>query len=422
MLSFALVIASCSTATEAPPEPEVQEVAELVMWHMGISESYIDWWDGFVAEFNDANPDINVSHEIFESEAYGTKWAAATAADELPDIWWVIPGPAAWDVYDDGKILSLENSINTDRMTGAAIDGCTHDGHLLCVPAYFAPVKLYYNEALLADAGVDPNNWSDPLQPTWDEFLATCEALKQNGKACITVGNADNWPGMFWYFAIQDRLGGLDELYAALAEGGTFQSESFTGAVEVIQDLNDNGYFIEGFNGVTSNDSQTIFTQGDAGFVYQGSWLLGHIADAAPEGFEFGILDFPSFADGDPNSQSDIHSGIESYWISSNTEYPDAAAKLLNAFLDADTQSDFVAKTQSVPATTGIQAPSDAADEAIWLLAALTERSTGGLLPFLSQFVPGEIRQPLMSMDQAVFSGDITPEEFVAELDKAAGR
>ncbi len=88
-------------------------------------------------------------------------------------------------------------------------------------PFNFGPVGIWYNKALMEQAGLDPEN---PFT-TWDEFLAAIEALQDAGITPIALGESEKWPGHFWFAYLALREGDGQAYADAFNRTG-----SFTGA------------------------------------------------------------------------------------------------------------------------------------------------------------------------------------------------
>lgn len=405
--------------TEAPPSGEVKE---LIVWDIPNSEPYTQWWKDYTDEFNATHPGVKISYEVFDGEVAKAKRQAAAAADALPDILYISPGPEPTQFFRDGKLRSLDGLLKTELWFPSAIEQCSVDGTVACMPMYFAPGYIYYNKKMFATAGVDPQSWANPYQPTWEEFIAACDALKAAGFDPIALGNGDTWPGLWFYWGFQNRFGGNDELYKAINDGGTYQSPSFIKAGELSQELADKGYFTPDFNSYSGTDKYTVFTQGNGAMIYQGTWMLGNITDQAPTDFEFDFFIFPSFTDGNPSSQGDIMAGIDAMWISTNTKYPEIAAEYLNGFADPERALEFVLNTQNIPAVKSVTAPAGQENDVLWRMANLIS-SASGVSPWWDiSALPPAVNEEMISMGQGLLIGEISPEEFAKRLDIAAGR
>jgi raffinose/stachyose/melibiose transport system substrate-binding protein len=419
VLVMVLLTAACSTAaTETPAQPTAvpeatqapsDEMVELTMWDIVVSDSFDEWWRNYIDEFNASHPNIHVNYETFESEAYKAKMSSAIIAGTAPDIFYQIPGPETTVWYDEGRLLPLDDVLDADRFIPAARDGCSYDGTLVCVPMYLAPSFMYYNKAQFADAGVDPESWADPMRPTWEEFLSAVDAL----------GNADNWPGMFFYWAIQNRFGGLDGFLAAVeGNGGSYTDASFIKAGDLIQELTNMDAFPDGFNGIGGDQKYTLFTQGNGAMIYQGPWMLGSISSDAPEDFEFGIFHFPTFADGDPDAQTDLMSGIDALWINADSPHTAEAAEFLKGFYDPENAISFMMDTENISSIAGtFEAAKAAGEDAPILTLAEASSTAAHVYPWWDWAMPPNVSEEMLNMAQALFIGEITPQEFGQNLE-----
>ena len=395
-------------AAEVPDEP-----IELAFWHI-----HEEWWSDYAGKFNEEHPNVTVKLEVFETEPYKPKISSAMIAGTEPCIFYQIPGPETETWLREGKVIKIGDVLDANRFVPAARDGCTSGGDFVCMPFYLSPSFFYYNKSMFAEAGVDPATWADPMQPTWDEFLAAGEALKAAGHVPIALGNADNWPGLFFYWATQDRYGGVKELNDAISGAGAYTDPGFIKAGEVVQDLVARGFFPEGLNGIGGTDKYNLFTQGIGAMIYMGTWMTGNIENDAPEGFEYGIFHYPSVSDGDPNSQTDIMSGIDAAWISASCPYIDQAAEFLRGFYDPDNAMSFMEETGNIPSVDGVVEAAKAAgvDNATILLAEASG-SAAHAFPWWDWALPPAITEEMLSMSQGLFSGDITPQEFAERLE-----
>jgi raffinose/stachyose/melibiose transport system substrate-binding protein len=432
LIVLLLVVVGCGTTEPEPeeptaveeeeqvaePEPEeeepvAEEPIELAFWHI-----HETWWSEYVEKFNEEHPNVTVKLEVFETEAYKPKISSAVIAGTEPCMFYQIPGPETETWLENGEVLKIGDYLDVNRFVPAAQAGCDYKGDFVCMPFYLSPSFFYYNKAMFADAGVDPANWADPMQPTWDEFIAAGEALKEAGYVPIALGNADNWPGLFFYWATQNRYGGVAELNGAVYGPGAYTDPSFIKAGEVVVDLVERGFFPEGLNGIGGADKYNLFTQEVGAMIYMGTWMTGNIANDAAEDFEYGIFHYPSFPDGDPDSQTDIMSGIDAAWISADCPHIDVAAEFLQGFYDPDNAMWFLEETGNIPSVAGVveQAKTEGFDSPALLLA---EASAGAAHAYAwwDWLLPPAITEEMLSMSQGLFSGDISPQEFAERME-----
>jgi len=408
---------------EEDEEPAADEVVELTVWDIPESETYVEWWQDYVADFNEAHPNIHVTWESFESEPYKQKIQSALVAGTAPDIFYTIPGQITDEHYRQGRMLAVEDLFDVSSFTEAGRSACSVDGEMVCLPLYFSVSSMYYNKQQFADAGVDVQDWADPLQPTWDEFIAACEALKAAGYVPIAMGNEPSWPLMTWLWGSQNRYGGTEEFFDAVNGDGSYAAPGFLKGAQRVQDLASRGYFPEGYNGIGGSDKYTMFPLGTGAIMYYGPWVIGIIDENAPEGFEYGMFKFPSFPDGNPDSQDDIEAGIDAYFVSGTTEHPEAVAEFLAPLATIDVAVSFMKATNFSPAVEGLLEAAENADihPAVLQLAEYVAQAEHQY-PWWDWALSAEVAEEMLNMSQPLALGEITPEEFVERLEAKAGR
>lgn len=412
--------ATSAPAAEPATAAPAAEPVQITMWDIPESEPYTQWWENYVAAFNQANPDIQVKLEVFETEPYKTKLIGALDSGTTADIFYQIAAGDSFKTFDNGKALALDGLLDTDKFTEAGLANCRHNGKIVCMPLYFAPNFWFYNKAMFEKAGVDVKQWGDPMQPTWDEFLAACDALKAAGITPIALGNGDAWPGLTIYASIQNRLGGNEEFYAAMNGEGQYSAPSFIKAGQLVQLLDERGYFPEGYNGISGEQKYAVFTQEQGAMIFQGPWMLGYIKDGMPADAQIGLFAFPKFPDGKPDAQTDVQGGADALWVSSNSKHPEAAVKFLNGFTDPKTALSFMNDTQNISVIKGVLegAPSDGL---VPQMVGLVNQAAH-VAPWWDATLPAPVTEELLNNMQALFAREITPEAFVALLQAAAGR
>lgn len=416
---FAVLGATLMSASTSAASAPIQ----ITMWDVPESQVYSDWWRKHVQAFNAAHPDIHVTLEVFETEAYRSKIASALSAGTTPEIFYLPAGPQGFQAFHDRQARSLAGLLDASRFTDVSIKACTVEGTLVCMPLYVAPNLMYYNKTLFAAAGIEPAKWADPLQPTWEEFAAACDAIKAKGRVPIALGNGDGWPGTMYMWSYQNRFGGVQELSAAASgKGGmTFAAApGFKRAARSVAALGKSRYLPLGYNGITGGQKYALFTAGNAAIIYQGPWLLARIATDASPDFKFGVFKFPSFKDGDPGSQKDVIGGFDALFVGSRSSNSAAIAVFLNSFADPSTALSFMKDTQNVSVVKSALA-TGMSPGVINDIAQITAAAPH-ISPWWDNYLPNAVADDATRTIQGLFDGSIAPDAFLAGMDKAAGR
>ncbi len=416
-----LFVVSCGGSQSGAGEAG-DEVIQLTMWDIPASEDYTAWWENYISEFNESQDSIEVKLEVFEIDAMRAKTLAALASNTAPDILYSQPYPEIRQAYREGKLYSLDEYFDSDLIDPHAREIVSVDGELVGVPIMIAPTMMYYNKAQFAAAGVDPQRWANPRRPTWEEFTAACDALKAAGYTPIMLGNEPLFPGLMWYWSFHHRYGGFDGLANAVTgeSGASFESEAFVRAGELIQDMVAREYFISGFNGIGEDTMYSGWANGEGAMIYMGLWILGSLADA-PEDFEFGFFDFPTFSDGAGCCQNTTQGGVEGFWVPTTSQHPEAVAKFFERFFDVEVALDYSENSGYLSPIAGV-VPEDVDESApmIFQVADFIRDGSEGLFSWYDHNMPAAVNEAQFSNIQALFTGDLTPEEFAAQLEQAA--
>lgn len=417
ILSAVVAVIAAAAAWPSSAAP-----VQITMWDQPESPAYVEWWRRHVQAFNSAHPDIHVTLEVFETESYRSKITSALAAGTMPEIFYLPAGPQGFQAFRDHQARSIAGLLDASRFTDAAVKACSVDGALVCMPLYIAPNLMYYNKRLFEAAGVDPARWADPSEPSWQEFTAACDALKSHHIVPIALGTGDGWPATMYLWSFQDRFGGVGELAAAAAGRGGLSyanAPGFRRGAQAVAALGKSRYLPLGYNGITGGQKYTLFTAGHAAIIYQGPWLLPRISAEAPAEFRFGVFKFPSFRDGEPGSQQDVIAGFDALFVSARSQKSAAIATFLNSFADPDSALSFARETQSVSVIrSALSAGMNPIDNEIARLIA----SAPHISPWWDNYLPNVVAEQATRTIQGLFDGSISPQAYLAGMDKAAGR
>lgn len=160
--------------------------------------------EALIADFEAANPDIDIQLNNFDHEGYKTAIRNFLTTDP-PDLANWYAGNRMAPFVNAGQFLDVtdvwtENGLD-DALSSAAAS-MTIDGKKWGVPYTYYQWGIYYNRDAYAAAGVElPGEGG----VTWDQFVANCETFKAAGIDCITTGTKALWPGagIFDYLSLR---------------------------------------------------------------------------------------------------------------------------------------------------------------------------------------------------------------------------
>ncbi|WP_281874195.1 ABC transporter substrate-binding protein [Nocardia sputorum] len=120
-------------------------------------ESLVPAYRASLAEFEQANPDIDVRITVVPWSSYQQKLRLDVAGGTADDLFWT---NLYEDYADAGRLIDIGAALGPEAVTAwdpSAVAQYTRDGKLWAVPQFVdAGTAVYYNRDLLAAARVDP--------------------------------------------------------------------------------------------------------------------------------------------------------------------------------------------------------------------------------------------------------------------------
>ena len=278
---------SASAATEGlqPPATPVQ----LVVWNPFTGPDG-NFFSEIVTAFNAETPNVQVTVETQVGAEYIAKLEAAASAGQLPHV--IAAG------YDALPLL-VENGIVTpidDLAASAGLDAADFPeaiwnagqwkGQRVGVPIDTHTMNFYYNKALFAAAGLDPE--SPPS--TREEFEAAITAVQEkteaDGYQMVSSGPGANFLVGIQFAALFYQGGGA-WTNADFTEA-TFNSDAGVQAAAYLKHLVDD----LGVPKVESDAEINAFQQGKNAMVMSGIWETTRYNDAL--GADLGVAPIPA--------------------------------------------------------------------------------------------------------------------------------
>lgn len=157
------------------------------------------------------------------------------------------------------------------------------------------PTEVTYNSFFYDRKLFDKYNLAPPK--TWTEFLGVCETLKRNGIGPIIISGAENYQYQMWYEAMLQRLIGTDSVTALLlGQKGSWKSPEPLHAAELLWEIFEKGYLVEGYTNLDSFAAWALFVQGTGGILIDGTWILE--SRDRFQGLDMDLFRFPAIEGG----------------------------------------------------------------------------------------------------------------------------
>lgn len=253
-----------STSGNAIDKSGESTADKLVVWNWGQSDDAAQaYQDQVIAKFNETHPDVEV--EIVEQpfDQYYTLLGSAIEAGTAPDLALFNGGTQLKSRAYELVPVTAELADFKDTLTGWP--AFEVDGETYSAPTFLQGFPIYYNKAIVAEAGLDP----DKMPTNWEELSTFCKTVVDKTEAsCFALGNKE---GLGIEFFLSGFGSGVltPEAYDAWIDGE--QDWNSPEAKQILQmwvDTSTEGWYNEGANSTAMfNDSFDMFAAGKSAMV-----------------------------------------------------------------------------------------------------------------------------------------------------------
>ncbi|TXR51936.1 extracellular solute-binding protein [Reinekea thalattae] len=332
-----------SATTEASGPVEVQ------WWH-AMGGSLGETVNAMAEEFNASQSDFIVT-PIFKGSYEETITAGISAfrSGEAPHIIQIFDAGAATIINAKGAAKSVEDIMTengydfdiTDYIQGVRYFYADANDKMIGMPFNSSTPVLYYNKAILDEAGVTPPK-------TWEEFEMTAEKLKAQGHIALSQSHT---PWIFFenfHSRHNLQIADKDNGFSGLPTELMYNNPELTMHFEHVKEWKDKGYY--GYYGKAWGDNQNAFVAQDVAMWIGSSGSFGGLKQSAQ--FDFGTTYLPYWNSVNSNPGTTFIGGAALFAMAGHT---DAEYKAVAAFFDyltkAETQYFWHEQTGYVPIT-----------------------------------------------------------------------
>lgn len=380
--SLAAVAAGVALAFGINGTAAAQTPVKIQFWDMpwGPAE-YIDTAKSLVAQFNQANPGIQVEYRSVPWTNWYQTYLTAIQAGTAPDLS-TGAGYQAVQFFDMDAIRPLDDLIEEMRKEGdlkdfrpGTVERMAYEGHTMALPWGIDLRVWYFRKDLLAAA-------KQPAPTTWAELRKAAKATSGNGKFGLTI--AGDTQGMQAIVGMVLNNGG--GIFSADGKPDLKNARS-TEAFRFVSDLVADGSVSPASAGSSGNEAVRAFIQGKTAFHYDSPGLeLQAGADAA----NIGVLPPLAGAHGDKGTLG----WVNNIMVYKQTKNPEAVKTFLKWWSKNQKPLFLAGKVTMVPARVSLsddaavknRAPSfSAATDAYLPVVKGTGTPLAGIFPKLNE-------------------------------------
>ena len=441
-LSLALAAVMCMSllagcgSKEEPTTPESdtpapQESSEAVTIQVAaVSTAFTDNCPEMWTEIANAfEAETGIKVELTEEKQLEDVIGPAMQGGEYPDVVYLPVGrPAGLTeqfikddlMLDITDVLSMnvpgESQKVSDKIAGGFTDtSLTNpygDGKTYMAPMFYDPCGLFYNAGLLKEKG-----WDVPT--TWDEMWALGDKAKAEGIYLFTYPTTGYFDAFL--YALMYSVGGPEFFEKATHyEEGIWDTPEAQTCFDIIAKL---ASYTNPVTPAQANDqdftqNQQLVLDNKALFMPNGTWIVGEMADAPrADGFEWGMTALPAASEG-----GDRYSfcWFQQVWVPSGAANVDAAKQFIS-FLYSDKACEIFAKGGAVQPVLGVAESLEGEKQMFFSIYDNGAKAAmGGFAPFNPVAGLGDVREVFLDPVNALVSGNLTVEEYVANIKTAS--
>ena len=381
----------------------------VVTWNADYDPIPLAAAEALIADFEAANPEIDVVLTNFDHEAYKNAIRNFLTADP-PDLanWYAANRMRPFveaGLFADISDVWANNGLN--EALASSVLSSTIDGKQYAVPYTYYQWGIYFNRDAYAAAGVTPPG---PEGVNWTDFLANCEKFKAASIDCVTTGSSALWPvaGIFDYLSL--RTNGY-QFHSDLAAGKISWTSPEARAV-FAEFAKLQPYVTENHAAIDWQDAAAIFVQGKAANYVMGNFAVGVFKEGGMTNDNLGFMVFPEITAGIARAEE---APTDTVHLTSGAKNPDDAKAFLAFVASADAQSKWYASVGQLP--TNKNATVDPADPFLTAGFQALSTATGGIAQFWDRDADAEYAKAGMEGFQRFLVQPEALEEILAQLE-----
>jgi len=274
-----------------------------------------------VAMFSEEYPDINVTVNTTEHEAYKSAIRNFLVADEGPDVGFWFAGNRMAGFVENGLFADISDVwAEGDLMTAMAstAPSVTFGGAQYGLPYSFYQWGVYARGDIMEANGIE-------VPDTFDGLLAACETLNAAGITPFTIGTRYLWTAAGWFDYVNMRTNGLqyhiDLMLGKIPytdDGVRATFANWARAVEA-------DCFLEGHQNLSWQEAQAPLVNGEAAMYLMGNFLVGNLPPETQDQLEF--FQFPDIDASIPRGED---APTDLIFMPSNAQNVENAKKFLD--------------------------------------------------------------------------------------------
>lgn len=243
----------------------------------------------------------------------------------------------------------------------------------------------------------------------WDEFFTALDAEKAKGRRPIAQDGSLTGYNAYYLTYFTMAVAGDEGYVNAVKDktGQTWLKPAYLEAAKLIEKLAKGGYFADGYTASKFPAQQQKWANGDADFIYGGTWLPRETLPYAKQGFDYRAFPFPAVG-GRPAPPANV--ALVGFGIPAKAKNQEAAKQFISFFLQKKYQDQLAGTAKEIAIRPDVPAAPEVAEIKKLLDAGRIVKVRAG-----SDFSEYQTKVIFPVNDELIF-GRITAAEFVQKL------
>ncbi len=297
--------------------------------------------EALIADFEAANPDIDVQLNNFDHEGYKTAIRNFLTTD-APDLANWYAGNRMAPFVEAGQFMDVSDVWEANGLgesLASAKASMTIDGKQWGVPYTYYQWGIYFNKDVYAQVGAE-------VPTTWDQFIANCEKFKAAGIDCLTTGTSALWPGAGIFDYMSLRTNGY-EFHMDLTAGKiAWTDQKVRDVFAQWAKLVEPGYITANHAAIDWQDAAALLVQGKAANYVMGNFAVATFKEGGMTNDNLGFMPFPEITPGIPRAED---APTDTIHIPSGAQNVEDAKLFLAYVASADAQTKLNAALGQLP-------------------------------------------------------------------------
>ena len=294
-----------------------------------------------IDEFEKQNPGITVEFSSAPPVAeYISTLQARILSGTAADVF-AIAAENKTNLIDNGAVVDLTDEPFMANLTQFNKDTYGKDGRTFGASISSWGGGIMYNKKLLAKAGVKE------FPQSWDEFLALCSKLKQQGVKYPFLESVQAMPIVVAAFVGAQNAATGGTLDNQIFDGSSSFAATWTQPLTVWDELYTKGLAPKDVVGLTGDQVRDEFTSGRAAMIPAGPWEVSPIRKANPD-LDIEMALVPGMSGPEPYLAGAASPGLA---INAKAKNPEAAKKFLAFYTDPKTVAMYNKATDAITTT-----------------------------------------------------------------------